>query len=901
MAVRRPRKCVFVLLVLILLLTVWLGLGVGIAAAAPQYQYVRTIRVGGPTSTQNYTLPGVAVDSSGGLFVSGSDQGVLEIDPMTGTILGAITYPAYPDVLVPMASWGLGFAPGGLGPLWVTDWYWDHVFAFGTATPHAQQASLPFPRAVGELANARAVDVDSAGSVYVLLRKADNTDSVLKYVKNEDGSYTQVTTSEGPGQPGWPITRPAEFRAPAGVAVDQQGYVYVACTDASKIFKFDADGNYVTSWASQEASGIDIDAAGLVYATDFGRYNSINKQVFVYSPAGPTTPMGDYPPLATFGNAQLSTGNPEPVAVGPDGKIYVVDTYNKTVVIFQKDDTTPSVNCALAGPTGVNGPDTGWFTGSVTAHISGTDPDPGDGVFGIEWELYANSELLDSGQASERSTLDVTVPGGDGAPDGIYTLRVRVEDTHNNWSDWVDTPVQIDTIPPVTSFSRLDEGGGWWWTDAPFSLTATDIDGSEVARSEYQVKPVTVVTPEPSAWLPTDGIYGVASGEGEHTLFYRSVDVAGNVEDPQTTWIGIDSQEPVITIFVPSLAAAYFQGSVVPVSYVTSDATSKVANSYASVDNSEDNIASGDPLPTDDLGDHHFTVWAVDYAGHWAERTIDYTVVAASSDVTPPTLVLGPAVYDGAAYGVSLLGQPLDFSVVDESGGSGASINGSASVLVPGTPTPQTIPLAWTTNANGTTSASGTLPTGVAGAYTLTLSGRDQAGNLVTKTLTYYAAGTASPIAGLGGLPRDANGTPLLDVTKYSPTKFLTLSFTLLDSAGKPVNNASPRLYVYDTATGSQRFRALLPFAPLGKGKYVFLWFPRLLKWDPSWPHDYRDMQLIIKFYDKTSGKLVTATVKQGADGALVATPLAATGAKAATTTPPTTPTTTSSKIRVRW
>jgi hypothetical protein len=188
----------------------------------------------------------------------------------------------------------------------------------------------------------------------------------------------------------------------------------------------------------------------------------------------------------------------------------------------------------------------------------------------------------------------------------------------------------------------------------------------------------------------------------------------------------------------------------------------------------------------------------------------------------------------------------------------------------------------------------------VAGTYTLTLNGQDKAGNLVTKTLTYYAAGTASPIAGLGGLPRDANGTPLLDVATISPTKFLTLSFTLLDSAGKPVNNATPRLYVWDTATGTQRFRALLPFAPLGKGKYVFLWFPRLLKWDPSWPHEYRDMQLIVKFYDKTSGKLITATVKQGADGALVATPLAATGAKAATT-PPTTPTTTSSKIRVRW
>jgi hypothetical protein len=286
--------------------------------------------------------------------------------------------------------------------------------------------------------------------------------------------------------------------------------------------------------------------------------------------------------------------------------------------------------------------------------------------------------------------------------------------------------------------------------------------------------------------------------------------------------------------------------------------------------------------------------------GAGSDGPVENIVEYAPPDATPPTIVLSPALYDGAAYGVSPLGQPLDFSVVDENGGSGASTNGSAWVQAPGSETAVEIPLTWTANDNGTTTASGTLPTNVAGTYTLTLNGQDKAGNLVTKTLTYYAAGSASPIAGLSGLPHDANGTPLLDVASISPTKFLTLTLKLLDSAGKPVNNATPRLYVWDTATGTQRFRALLPFAPLGKGNYAFLWFPRLIKWDPSWPHEYRDMQLIVKFYDKATGKLITATVKQGADGALVATPLAATGAKAATT-PPTTPSTTSSKIRVRW
>ena len=323
--------------------------------------------------------------------------------------------------------------------------------------------------------------------------------------------------------------------------------------------------------------------------------------------------------------------------------------------------------------------------------------------------------------------------------------------------------MQIDTIPPVTSFSRLDAGEDWmwWWTDAPFSLTATDIDGSEVARSEYQVQPVTAVTPEPSAWLPTIGIYGVASGEGEHTLFYRSVDVAGNVEDPLTTWIGIDSQAPDITFLVPSLAAPYFQGADVSVLYATSDATSGVARFGAWVDNSEDNIAPEDLLPTDELGVHSFTVWAVDNAGHYAEQTIDYRVLPASSDATAPSIVLGPAVYDGAVYGVSLLGQPLDFSVVDESGGSGASTTAALPCWCRAIRGPGACPLTWTTNTNGSTSATGTLPTGTAGTYTLTLSGRDQADNPSTRTLTYMRPAPPRRSAGSRGAGRRERHAPL--------------------------------------------------------------------------------------------------------------------------------------------
>ena len=730
----------------------------------------------------------------------------------------------------------------------------------------------------------RGIRFDANGSLWVV----DNGGGRPSYVQQLDTNGTLLSS----------FTFPEDVNYPNWLALDAFGNVYVTDSDSSLV-KFDSVGNRLARWDLPQggwAGGIDVDADGLVYAGGVAG-------VHVFNSTGTwITRFGD-----ADGTGKLS--HPFGLTLAADGTIYVGDSGGPLVKSFTKnggtvstDLTAPTVDCTLSGLTGVNGKETGWFIGPVTAEITADDVD--DAVASIEWELYEGESFVTS-DGAEGDHLQLLVPT---AGDGMYALSVRATDSNGNTSEWAHTAVQIDTVSPGTVIMAPEETD--WYNYTPLQVQfwptldlaqgvwswITDLSG--MGHILYQVDPSDppfagdwLSLPVTGAWPPN--IFAPVAGEGLHKVIGRAVDVAGNAQDPWVMLeIGIDLTKPQVTVTRPVEGGVYQLLQENMADFSADDTLSGI--DYESY--------PGDlTFDTDSVGPKTFQLTIYDVAGNFTTKTVNYTVVATPADTTPPTLVLGPAVYDGAAYGVSLLGQPLDFSVVDESGGSGASTNGSASVLVPGTPTPQTIPLAWTTNANGTTSASGTLPTGVAGAYTLTLSGRDQAGNLVTKTLTYYAAGTASPIAGLGGLPRDANGTPLLDVTKYSPTKFLTLSFTLLDSAGKPVNNASPRLYVYDTATGSQRFRALLPFAPLGKGKYVFLWFPRLLKWDPSWPHDYRDMQLIIKFYDKTSGKLVTATVKQGADGALVATPLAATGAKAATTTPPTTPTTTSSKIRVRW
>ncbi|MDF1512770.1 MAG: TIGR03663 family protein [Anaerolineae bacterium] len=88
---------------------------------------------------------------------------------------------------------------------------------------------------------------------------------------------------------------PGEFNESWGIDVDQDGNLYIADTWNHRIQKLDAEGNPILSW---------------------GRYGQ--SQVYEITGQG-----------AFFG--------PRDLAVGPDGRIYVTDTGNNRVQIFERD------------------------------------------------------------------------------------------------------------------------------------------------------------------------------------------------------------------------------------------------------------------------------------------------------------------------------------------------------------------------------------------------------------------------------------------------------------------------------------------------------------------------------------------------------------------------------------
>ena len=90
-----------------------------------------------------------------------------------------------------------------------------------------------------------------------------------------------------------------------------------------------------------------------------------------------------------------------------------------------------------------------------------------------------------------------------------------------------------DTTAPTTTVSGADA----LWHNAPVTVSFSAADnagGSGVAKTEYQL--------DARAW--TSGTSLTVSGDGTHTINYRSTDNAGNIEAAKSVIVRVDTRKP---------------------------------------------------------------------------------------------------------------------------------------------------------------------------------------------------------------------------------------------------------------------------------------------------------------------------------------------------------------------
>ncbi len=209
------------------------------------------------------------------------------------------------------------------------------------------------------------------GTIYV----ADTDNHRIQHLSREGdvlhswGTFADVSKGEAPG---------STFYEPWGIAVDQDGFVYVADTWNHRIQKFTPEGEFVKMWgyfgqAEQPDAfwgprDVAIDPDGRVLVTDTG-----NKRIVSFDADGNF--------IAEFGEQGFDPGQfyePVGMAIDSQGRLYVADTWNQRIQSFQPNgDGTyqPSLMWDVSAWFGQSLDNKPYLAVDDQGHVFATDPE----------------------------------------------------------------------------------------------------------------------------------------------------------------------------------------------------------------------------------------------------------------------------------------------------------------------------------------------------------------------------------------------------------------------------------------------------------------------------------------------------------------------------------------------
>ncbi len=258
--------------------------------------------------------------------------------------------------------------------------------------------------------------------------------------------------------------------------------------------------------------------------------------------------------------------------------------------VFWFDGTAPASHAALTGLQGANG----WWRSTVTVNLTANDPEPGSGVTAIYHQL-------DNQGVQTTTTFAVSAPGE-------HQLRFWARDAAGNNETAQTLPIRIDTVPP-TSQATIDGAPaptGWYVQPVTVTITASD-DRSGVAGVRYRL--------DQSNWITATVI--PISSDGNHTLEYQAVDVAGNVQAVQSLPIPLDRTPPTTAYQYDPNTVVGDNGwyrSPITLTLIPTDLVSGVSHTRYRIDNG--NWQTGTQFVLADQGEHTVEFYSTDVAGN---------------------------------------------------------------------------------------------------------------------------------------------------------------------------------------------------------------------------------------------------------------------------------------------
>ena len=163
------------------------------------------------------------------------------------------------------------------------------------------------------------------GRVYV----SDTVAKMVALFNFTDGKYVEI----GMGENG-------RLLKPLGLTTDENCNLYVTDITAKRINVYDRDGNFQRAIGGaqwfERVSAVTVDRKGQrVYAVDTGGVSTDQHHVRVFD-ARTTEHLFD---IGERGSGEGQLNIPKDIAMGPDGRLYVVDSANFRVAVFEADGT----------------------------------------------------------------------------------------------------------------------------------------------------------------------------------------------------------------------------------------------------------------------------------------------------------------------------------------------------------------------------------------------------------------------------------------------------------------------------------------------------------------------------------------------------------------------------------
>lgn len=368
-------------------------------------------------------------------------------------------------------------------------------------------------------------------------------------------------------------------------------------------------------------------------------------------------------------------------------------------VTVRVDSAAPTTQITTGG-TGANG----WYRGPVQVGFSPSDPESG-----VAFTMYR----VDGGQTQIYSA-PFTI-SGEGQHEVLYYSNDKLG--HNEAQQ--SATIRIDSTLPTAQISASGTVGGNGYYKGPvqFTIAASD-SGSGVAGINYRIN---------GGATQVYGAPVTISVDGNYSVDYWSVDVAGNVSAVGTLPVKIDASAPLTQASGSGTAGTNgWYRSAVLVSLAASDNLSGVQTTSYKIDGGTTRTYTA-AFSVSGNGSHTINFWSVDKATN-TETTrslainIDSNTPSVTTNVSPAS-----AAKSANPVTITVTGHATDtVSGVPLTGGATFSVLDEYGVAQPSGPI--------TLQANGNYSFTLTLPaTKNVGdnshLYTITVVGTDRAGN----------------------------------------------------------------------------------------------------------------------------------------------------------------------------